>query len=66
MKIEKIINSKTTGYASALSLGCAIISGISKNKGFGRYHKQFAYTSLALTALHIGITEHYNNKYKKM
>lgn len=66
MKIEKIITPKTTGYLSLAGFGGTILSGISKNSSFRKFHKPLAYLSIASTALHIGLIEYSCYKYKKM
>lgn len=64
--MNKIITPKTTGYATTAGLGLSVWSGISRNKTFRKKHKPLAYTTAVLTALHIGLIEYYNFKYKKM
>lgn len=59
-----IITPKTTGYASAVSLGLAVYSGVSKNKTIRKTHKPLAWITAGLTILHIGLTEYYHYKYK--
>jgi len=66
MKTEKIITPKTTGYLSLAGFGGTILSGVTKNKSLRKFHKPAAYFTIASTLLHIGITEYYHYKYKKM
>lgn len=65
MKTEKIFTPKTTGYLSLASFGTTILSGFTKNNTLRRIHKTSAYTTLGLTALHVGVTEYYSYKFKK-
>ena len=70
MQVDKIqsnrfITPKTTGYASAVCMGTAIVSGISKNRTIRKTHKPSAYIGAILTVLHIGLIEYYHSKFKK-
>ena len=69
MQIDKIqsqiITPKTTGYASVVCLGNAVLSGISKNKAYQKTHKSSAYIGAAITAVHIAQIEYHHYKFKK-
>lgn len=67
MKVDSVrqnyFTPKTTGYAATTALGMSVVSA--KVKPLRKTHKPFAYASLILTALHIGLIEHNHHKYKK-
>lgn len=63
---NSIITPKTTGYAATTALGLAVCSSVSKNKTFRRQHKNLAWITAILTAVHIGLVEYLHSKYKKM
>ena len=63
-KIQQYITPKSTGYASTVGLCLTVMSGISKNKTIRKTHKPFAWITAGLTALHIGLIEYYNYKFK--
>ena len=62
-KIQTIVTPKTTGYTAAAGMGLSILSGLSKNKNLKKIHKPLAWSSAAVTLLHIGLIEYYNHKY---
>ena len=67
MKIEKIqqyITPKSTGYSATAGLCLTVTSGMSKNKTIRKTHKPFAWITAGLTALHIGLIEYYNYKFR--
>ena len=67
MKIQPIktyITPKSTGWASAIALGCTAISGFSKNKSIRKLHKPFAVLTGIFTISHIAILEYYKNNFK--
>ena len=67
MKVEKIqqyITPKTTGYGATVGFCLTAISGMSKNKTIRKTHKHFAWITAGLTALHIGLIEYYNYKFR--
>ncbi len=65
LKLSAVITPKTTGYAAVAGLGLTAASGISRNKTLRGKHKVFAWLTTAITALHIGLIEYLNHKYKR-
>ncbi len=68
MKISEIktyITPKTTGYTATAGLVLSVMSGVSKNRSFRKFHKPAAYATAAITALHIGLIEYNHYKWKK-
>ncbi|MBR6127467.1 hypothetical protein IKQ21_07270 [bacterium] len=55
---NKYITPKSTGYASAVGLAVAAVSGISKNITLRKIHKPVAYFSAILTIIHIALIEY--------
>ena len=62
---NKFVTSKSTGYAAAVCICLTAISGASKNKAIYRTHKPLALITGIITAIHIGLIEYYNKKYKQ-
>ena len=62
---NKYITPKTTGYAATTGIVLSMLSGVTKNKAFRKSHKTLAYISTGLTAIHIGLIEFNNYKWKK-
>ena len=68
MKTERIhsaiLTPQKTGYAALGCMGLTVVSGFSKNKIIKKAHKPFSILTVLFTALHIGILEYYNYKFK--
>ena len=61
---NRYVTAKTTGYITTAAIGLSVISGMSKNKSFRKFHKPFAYLSVLLAATHIGLIEYNHYKWK--
>ena len=56
---------KNTGYMAVGAMALTSLRAFSKSKTVRKTHKVFAWLSVALTALHVGLVEYYNLKFKK-
>lgn len=63
-KIQLYVTPKTTGYASAAGVALSAVSGMSKYKFIRNVHKPLGWTTVGLTAIHIGLIEYYHHKFK--
>lgn len=68
MKISEIksyITPKTTGYAAATGIVLSALSGKSRNRTFRKMHKPIACATVLSTAIHVGLIEYNNYKWKQ-
>ena len=59
-----ILSPQKTGYAALACTGLTVMSGFSKNKIIKKTHKPFSALTVLFTALHVGVLEYYNYKFK--
>ena len=69
MEIKKIqsaiMTPRVTGYSAVSALGLTMLSRFSKNKNLQKTHRPFAWLTVGLTLLHVGLIEYMHHKYKK-
>ena len=59
-----IFTPQKTGYTALACMGLTVVSGFSKNKIIKKTHTPLSVLTIIFTALHVGILEYYNYKFK--